>query len=137
MKNGFFHDRPNDHDIYVVEALRGEFAGAASINWRVQNSRVEGGELVADVEYNGKTYKAVRQERGADHYWEIYAVYEDYTVTYKNNPQALPFVSQHWRVIASSEQEAVEQVVKHSPLPLQDGVRQELIAFKGWQEPAC
>ena len=70
MKNGFFHERPDDYDIYVAKSMV-SLVGQASINWHVQNVRLEGFDLYADVAFNGKVYTAIRKDRGADHFWTI------------------------------------------------------------------
>lgn len=71
MKNGFFHERPNDYDIYVDESMV-PIVGHESINGHVQNTRQSGHDFIADVEVDGQTtYMVVRQEHGADHFWMI------------------------------------------------------------------
>ena len=69
-KNGFFHERPEDEDIYVTEAML-PVIGRASINGHVKNVRHEGHDLIADVEYEGQTYTAMRQGEEANRYWII------------------------------------------------------------------
>lgn len=70
MKNGFFHNNPTDYDIYVDEALQGAI-GCDHINSHVENTRNSEGRVIADVTVNGKTYTAVSETHGADHYWKI------------------------------------------------------------------
>lgn len=51
-----------------------------------------------------------------------------YTVTYKNNPQGLPFISQHWTVQADNEQKAIDKVATSFYEPLREQLKEELIA---------
>jgi hypothetical protein len=73
LKNGFFHERPNDYDIEVAEDMV-SVVGARRINWHVCTPRFEGLQLVADVAWNGKTYVAVPFTWGADTGWRIVRV---------------------------------------------------------------
>lgn len=71
-KNGFFHERPNDYDIYV-DVCMVAIVGSQQINWYVDNARCEGFDWIDDVQWEGKIYiaKDCRREGAADVVWTI------------------------------------------------------------------
>lgn len=52
-----------------------------------------------------------------------------YIVTHKDNPEALPFLSSHWVVDATSPEEAIEACARHWWEPFREQLKQEHIAY--------
>lgn len=72
-KNGFYHERPDDYDIWVAPHMV-PLVGTDSVNGHVTNHRYDNEwNRIADVEVNGRRYiaKSINPWGGADHYWQI------------------------------------------------------------------
>ena len=69
-KNGFFHERPDDYDIYVSPHMVDK-VGSNRINWHVTNARNDARDIIADVYWKKTFFTAVLQTWGADRYWTI------------------------------------------------------------------